>query len=153
MSDLIAIAYPDHAAAMRARANLAACVEKGPLDVEDIVVIAYDDDGRIYPVLGAWEVGAAALGGAVAGGLIGLVLLGPLLGIAAGAAVTGGVAWKRTFGDEVISPSFVNDLWENMTAGSAAMMILIREMTTEASLARLHDIHEPGAVIQTSFWP
>jgi uncharacterized membrane protein len=147
MSDLIAIAYPDEAAARRARVRLAEAVEKGVLDVADVVVIAYDEDGKLFPILGTWGVGFAAAGGAMAGGLIGLVLLGPLLGMAAGAAVAGRAAWKKTFSDDVISAGFVNDLWETLTPGSAAMIVLVRDFAPEEVLPH---IHEPGTVVHSS---
>jgi len=152
MADLIAIAYPDEAAARRARENLAKGVEDGLLEVEDVVVIAYDDDGKLRPVLGGWEVGFESVYGAAAGGLIGLILLGPLLGMAAGAAgavVAGRVAWKKRFGDDVISDRFVGDLWETLTPGSAAMILLVPEGFRERVLPHL-ELHEPGRVIQTS---
>jgi uncharacterized membrane protein len=38
MSDLIAVAYPDEAAASRARENLADGARKGLVDVEDVLV-------------------------------------------------------------------------------------------------------------------
>jgi uncharacterized membrane protein len=145
MSDLVVIAYPDEAAVTRARANLAAGIEQGLLDVEDVVVITSDEDGRIYPLLGAWEVGFASAGGALAGGLIGLVLLGPLLGMVAGGALAGHVTRRGGFGG--ISASFVNDIWENLTPGSAAMIVLVREMTPDKVLPHLR---EPGRVIQTT---
>lgn len=152
MRDLIAIAYPDKAAAKRARENLAEGVKKGLLEVEDVVVIAYGDDGSVYPVLGGWEVGFDAVYGAAAGGLIGLILLGPLLGMAAGAAgaaAAGRVAWKKRFDDDVISDRFVSDLWETLTPGTAAMIVLVSEGILEKVLPHLQ-LHEPGRVIHTS---
>lgn len=152
MSDLVAIAYADEAAATRARENLKAAVREGALEVDDVVVIAADDDGRIRPILGTWEVGFATVEGAMGGGLIGLILLGPLLGIAgaaAGAAAAGRVAWKDRFGDDVISDSFVSDLWETLAPGSAAMIVLLREGTLERALPHIH-FHEPGRIVHSS---
>jgi uncharacterized membrane protein len=81
--------------------------------------------------------------------LIGLLLLGPLLGTAAGAALAGRAAWRRTFGNEVISPSFVTELREALTPGSAAMivLVLVRDMSLETVLPH---VHEPGKVVQSS---
>ena len=67
--------------------------------------------------------------------------------MAAGAAVAGRAAWKSTFGDDLISPSFVNDLWEALTPGSAVMIVLVREMSPEKVLPQ---IHEPGTVVHSS---
>ena len=143
MSDLIAIAYPDEAAARRARTNLSTSVEKGLIEVEDMVVITYEEDGPIAPVLGDWEVGFAPAGGAIAGSLIGLILLGPLLGL----AVAGGAAWKTKFTDTGIPERFVYELWDSLAPGNAALVVLVRELTPEQLLPHLH---EPGHVVHTS---
>jgi uncharacterized membrane protein len=152
MSDLVAIVYPDKEAANRARENLQAAVTQGVLEVEDVVLIAYDDDGRIYPMLGTGEVGFASVEGALGGGVIGLILLGPLLGIAGaavGAAAAGRVTWKRRFGADVIADSFVKDLWEGLAPGTAAMIALLPEGTLEAALPHIH-FQEPGTIVHSS---
>jgi uncharacterized membrane protein len=48
------------------------------------------------------------------GGLIGLVFLAPLLGMAVG-ALAGGAVWKSTFGDVGVAESFVDELRTNLT--------------------------------------
>lgn len=146
MSDLIAIAYPDEAAVKRARANLADGVEKGLLDVEDVVVLVRDEDGNVDVRQGSTGVGAAAAGGAISGGLIGLIFLAPLFGMAVG-AVAVGAAWKSMFGDAGVADSFVDELRESLTPGSAALVLLVREMSPEKVLPHLQ---ERGRVIQTS---
>ena len=85
MSELVAIAYPDEAAVTRAEANLAEAIHAGLIDVEDVVVIVRDEDGTVDVRQGSTGVGPAAVGGAMWGGLIGLVFLAPLLGMAVGA--------------------------------------------------------------------
>ena len=56
------------------------------------------EDGTLDVRQGRSGVGPAAVGGAMWGGLIGLVFLAPLFGMAVGAAA-GGAMWKSTFGD------------------------------------------------------
>jgi uncharacterized membrane protein len=146
MSDLVAIAYPDEAAVMRARANLEEAIEAGLIEVEDVVVIVRDEDGTVDVRQGTTGVGAAAVGGAMWGGLIGLIFLAPLLGMAAG-ALAGGAAWKSTFGEAGVAESFVDDLRKSLAPGSAALVLLVREMSPDKVLPQ---IHEPGRVIQTS---
>jgi uncharacterized membrane protein len=87
MSDLVAIAYPDEGAVTRATANLAEAIREGLIEVEDVVVIVRDEDGTVDVRQGSTGVGAAAGGGAMWGGLIGLIFLAPLLGMAAGRQV------------------------------------------------------------------
>jgi uncharacterized membrane protein len=146
MSDLVAIAYPDEAAVTRATANLAEAIHAGMIEVEDMVVIVRDEDGTVDVRQGSTGVGRAAVGGAMWGGLIGLIFLAPLLGMAAG-ALAGGAAWKSTFGDAGVAESFVDELRESLEPGSAALVLLVREMTPDKVFPR---IQEHGRVIQTS---
>jgi uncharacterized membrane protein len=146
MSDLVAIAYPDEAAVIRARANLEEAIEAGLIEVEDVVVIVRDEDGTVDVRQGTTGVGAAAVGGAMWGGLIGLIFLAPLLGMAAG-ALAGGAAWKSTFGEAGAAESFVDELRKSLAPGRAALVLLVREISPDTVLPQ---IHEPGRVIQTS---
>ena len=146
MSELIAIAYADEAAVDRATANVAEAVEKGLLEVEDLVVVVRDEDGTVDVRQGSTGVGTAAVGGAMWGGLIGLVFLAPLLGMAVG-ALAGGAVWKSAFGDEGVAESFVDELRESLTPCSAALVLLVRQVTPEKVLPH---IREHGRIIQTS---
>jgi uncharacterized membrane protein len=146
VSDLIAIAYPDQAAVERARERLRKAVVDGVIQVEDVVVMIRDEDGTIEVRQGSTGVGMAATGGAIAGGLIGLVFLAPLFGMAVGAAA-GGAMWKSMFGDVGVAQSFVNELGENLSPGRAALIVLVREMKPEKVLPH---IQEHGHVIRTS---
>jgi uncharacterized membrane protein len=146
MSELIAIAYADEAAVDRATANVAEGVEKGLVEVEDLVVVVRDEDGTVDVRQGSTGVGTAAVGGAMWGGLIGLVFLAPLLGMAVG-ALAGGAVWKSAFGDEGVAESFVDELRESLTPGSAALVLLVRQVTPEKVLPH---IREHGRIIQTS---
>ncbi len=80
------------------------------------------------------------------GGLIGLIFLAPLFGLAVG-AVAGGAVWKSTFGDACVAKSFVDELSRNLTPGSAALIVLVHKMDAEKILPQME---EPGHVIQTS---
>jgi uncharacterized membrane protein len=138
--------YPDEAAVTRATANLADAIREGLIEVEDVVVIVRDEDGTVDVRQGRTGVGAAAVGGAMWGGLIGLIFLAPLLGMAVG-ALAGGAAWKSTFGEAGVAESFVDELRESLTPGSAALVLLVREMAPDKILPQ---IREHGRVIQTS---
>jgi uncharacterized membrane protein len=146
LSDLIAIAYPDQAAVERARDHLAEGVNKGLLEVEDVVVIVRNADGAFDVRQGSTGVAAAAAGGAMWGGAIGLIFLAPLLGMALG-AVAGGAAWKGVTGDSGVAQNFIDELREHLIPGSAALVLLVRELAPEKVLPH---IREPGHVIQTS---
>ena len=86
MSDLIAIAYPDQATAERVRGRLAEAVKAKVIELDDAVVISRDAEGKVKLHQTTSTAGVGAAGGAVWGGLIGLLFLAPLLGMAVGAA-------------------------------------------------------------------
>ncbi len=80
------------------------------------------------------------------GGLIGLVFLAPLFGMAVGALGAGG-AWKSMFGDAGVAQRFVEELSQNLTPGGGSLLILVREMNLDEVILR---IEERGHVVQTS---
>ena len=89
---MIAITYRDEATVERARETLRKAVNDGVIQVEDVVVMSRDQDGRLKVGQGSTGVGVAATGGAMWGGLIGLIFLAPLFGMAVGAL---GRAWRE----------------------------------------------------------
>lgn len=146
MSELIAIAYPDKSTVERARENLRKGVADGVIEVEDAVVMIREVDGTLEVRQGSTGVGAATAGGAISGGLIGLLLMAPLFGMAAG-ALAGGAIWKSMFGDAGIAEGFVEDLARSLEPGRAALIILARDFDLDEVLPQ---IKEQGDVIQTS---
>lgn len=146
MSDLIAIAYADQATVERARENLRKANTEGLIQVEDAVVMFRGEDGTLKVKQGSTGVGGAAISGAVSGGLIGLVFMAPLFGMAAG-AVAGGAIWKSMFGDAGVAEDFVKELSENLAPGRAALIFLARDFDPEKVLPH---IKERGHLIRTS---
>jgi uncharacterized membrane protein len=149
MSELIAIAYPDRPTVERAREALRKATEDGEIPVEDVVVMSRSDDGELEVHQGSTGVAAAATGGGIAGGLIGLIFLAPLFGIAVG-AVAGGAAWKSMFGDAGVAEDFVKELGEKLEPGAAALIVLVRDIEPDRVLPKLR---EPGHVITTTLSP
>ena len=90
MSTLVAIAYPDADTAERVRGELIQATKEHLLTLEDAVVVVHQPDGKIKLHQAASMAGVGAAGGAMWGGLIGLLFLAPLFGMAIGAA-TGAV--------------------------------------------------------------
>ena len=91
----------------------------------------------------------ATVSGGIAGGLIGLLLMAPLFGVAVG-AVGAREMWKSMFGDAGVAEGFVEELSEPLVPGGAAMIMLVREMDFEGILARI-EVH--GHVIRTTLSP
>src|SRR4051794_40142531 len=97
MSTLIAIAYPDAATAEEVRAQLVQATKERLIQLEDAVVVEHRPDGKIKLHQAMSPAGTGAAGGAVWGGLIGLLFLAPVVGMAVGAAA-GGPAGKAPGG-------------------------------------------------------
>ena len=143
MSDLVAIAYPNLETAREVVQNVGEAQKAHIIDLEDLVIAEHRLDGKIklhQPSLA----GVGAAGGALWGGLIGLIFLVPLFGMAIGAA-SGAVAGK--FSDSGIDDNFMKDLGTKLQPGGAAVIALIRSVNAEKLLA---EVKIPGDVIQTS---
>jgi uncharacterized membrane protein len=145
MSTLVAIAYPDAETAERVRAELIQATKEHLLALEDAVVVVHQPDGKIKLHQAMSLTGAGAAGGALWGGLIGLLFLAPLFGMAIGAA-TGAAAGKLT--DTGVDDNFVKTLGAKMPPGGAALIALGKAGAPEKVLERLQPFG--GEVIQTS---
>jgi uncharacterized membrane protein len=145
MSTLIAVAYPDAQTAEQVRAELLQATKEHLLTLEDAVVVEHRPDGKIK-LHQAVHLGAAgAARGAMWGGLIGLLFLAPLFGMAIGAA-TGGVAGKMT--DVGVSDDFVKELGAKIPPGGAALIALGRAGARDKVIERIRGYG--GEIIQTS---
>ena len=143
MSDLIAIAYPDLATAQEVAGNAARLQQSHELTLDDMVVVEHRPGGKIklhQPSMA----GVGAAGGALWGGLIGLLFFAPLLGMAVGAAAG---AAGGAMSDAGVDDRFMKELGSNLGEGEAALILLVREMTPDKVLPQ---IKIPGKVIQTS---
>jgi uncharacterized membrane protein len=145
MSTLVAIAYPDAETAERVRGELVQATKEHLLQLEDAVVVEHRPDGKIKLHQAMSTSGAGAAGGALWGGLIGLLFLAPLFGMAIGAA-SGAVAGKLT--DAGVNDDFMKQLGAKVPAGSAALIALGQAGAPEKVLERLQPYG--GEVIQTS---
>jgi uncharacterized membrane protein len=145
MSTLVAIAYPDAETAERVRAELIQATKEHLVVLEDAVVVQHQPDGKIKLHQAMSTSGAGAAGGALWGGLIGLLFLAPLFGMAIGAA-SGAVAGKFT--DTGVNDQFMKQLATNLPAGGAALIALGRSDSREKLIERVRPYG--GEVIQTS---
>ncbi|MDA0158925.1 DUF1269 domain-containing protein [Solirubrobacter ginsenosidimutans] len=145
MSTLVAIAYPDLQTAEKVRAELIQATKEQILQLEDAVVVEHRADGKIKLHQAMSPAGTAAAGGAVWGGLIGLLFLAPLLGMAIGGA-SGALAGKMT--DTGVNDDFLKNLGANMPPGGAALIILGRAGAPAKVIDRMRPYG--GELIQTS---
>src|SRR3954464_8887645 len=85
VSNLVAIAYDDLGTAQQVVSNLGRAQAAHEIELDDLVIVERREDGKVklhQPSMA----GAGAAGGALWGGLIGLIFLMPLFGMAIGAA-------------------------------------------------------------------
>jgi uncharacterized membrane protein len=145
VSTLAAIAYPDRDTAEKVRQELIQATREHLVRLEDAVIVEHEQDGKIklHQAIGTTSAGAA--GGAVWGGLIGLIFLAPLLGMAVGAA-SGAAAGKMT--DVGIDDNFLKDLGAKLQPGGAALIVLGSTDARDKVIERVKQYG--GEVIQTS---
>ena len=145
MSTLIAIGYPNAETADEVRGVLVQATKEKLVDLQDAVVVEHRSDGKIKLHQAISTTGAGAAGGALWGGLIGLLFLAPLFGMAIGAA-SGAVAGKVT--DAGVNDDFMKQLGAKMAPGTAALIALGSSNAPDKLLERLQPYG--GDVIQTS---
>ena len=117
------------------------------LQREDAAIAYKDSKGKVRIQQTMNLTGAGAAGGALWGTLLGLIFLNPLAGFAVGAA-SGAIAGKLT--DIGINDSFMKDLGATLTAGTAALFVLVRKSTPDKVLEGLRPFAGKGRVLQTS---
>jgi uncharacterized membrane protein len=145
MSNLIAIAYPDRGTAEQARNELAQATKEHLVQLEDAVVVLRDENGKVKLDQSISTTGVGAAGGALWGGLIGLLFLAPLLGMAVGAA-SGAIGGKLT--DVGINDDFMKKLGDNLPEGGAALIALGQTDARDKLIDRMRPYG--GEIIQTS---
>jgi uncharacterized membrane protein len=145
VSDLIAVAYPDRATAEAVRQRLAQLTLEHTLELEDAVVVDRDEDGKVKLHQAHNPVARGAAGGALWGGLIGMLFLAPLFGMLVGAAAGG---TSGAFVDVGVNDQFMKELGEKLTPGGAALIVLVRKVTPDKVLPEISQYG--GEVLQTS---
>lgn len=133
MSDLYAIAYPDAARADEVRDKVLELNKQHLIELADAVVVE-NHRGKIKLHQAHNTTAAGAAGGALWGGLIGLLFLAPLLGMAVGAGF-GALGGKMA--DIGIDDKFMKDVGERLPEGGAALFLLVRSMTEDKVIPEL----------------
>ena len=95
MSNLVVIGFDDGHTAFEMRAALAKMQKEYLIEMEDVVVVTKDQDGKVNLHQAANLTAAGAVGGGFWGMLIGMIFLNPLLGAAVGAGA-GALSGKLT---------------------------------------------------------
>jgi uncharacterized membrane protein len=145
VSDLIAVAYPNRETAEAVRQKLAQLTLEHTIELEDAVIVDRDENGKVKLHQSQNPVARGAAGGALWGGLIGLLFLVPLFGMLVGAAA-GSASGALT--DLGINDQFMKDLGTKLAPGGAALIVLVRKVTPDKVLPEISGYG--GEVIQTS---
>jgi uncharacterized membrane protein len=145
MSELIAIAYPDKQTASEVRQTLARLQTEHLIELDDVVVVVKDNDGKVRLDQAVNLTGAGAASGALWGGLIGMLFFAPLLGMAVGAA-SGALSGK--FSDFGVDDNFMQDVGAHLQPGGSAIFVLVRRATPDRVLEEVG--RYGGTVLRTS---
>jgi uncharacterized membrane protein len=145
MSNLIAVAYPDVHTAEQVRDELILAAKERLIVLEDAVVVEHRPDGSVKLHQSKHPAASAGGRGAMWGGIIGLVFLVPLLGMAVGAA-SGAVAGKMT--DDGVDDEFMRRLVTSIPSGGAALVVLGRAPTRDKVVERVRPYG--GTLLETS---
>jgi len=145
MSDLIAVAYPDKETAEQVRQTLRQLTVERVIELADAVIVTREHDGKVRLHQSVNPTAAGAAGGALWGGVLGLLFLAPLFGMAIGAAAGGAAG---AFSDSGVNDQFLRRLGEKLQPGGAALIVLVTRVTPDKVLPQIQQYG--GEVIQTS---
>lgn len=145
MSDLFVIAYNDVATANQVREKLFELSKQHLVELEDAVVVERHQDGKVKLHQAVNHTTTGAAGGALWGGVIGLLFLAPLLGAAVGAAA-GAAGGALT--DTGINDDFMKNLSQNLRPGAGALFVLVKKAANDKVIPQLTPYG--GELVQTS---
>lgn len=134
MSTLVVVAYDNMDKAQEMRTKLLKLQREYLVDLEDAVVVVRDPKGKVKLHQIISLPGAGALEGGFWGTLIGCLFFAPIFGMAIGAA-SGTIA--GALADVGINDQFMKELGQNLTPGTSALCVLIRQATTDKVLAEI----------------
>jgi uncharacterized membrane protein len=147
MADLVVVAFDDQKTAFDLRAELVKLQKEYLLEMEDVVVVTKEDNGKVKLHQATNLTAAGAVGGGFWGMLIGLIFLNPLLGAAVGA---GAGALSGALTDLGIDDSFMKELGGSLKPGGGAVFVLVKKYTADKVLEGLEPFRQQGKVLKTS---
>jgi uncharacterized membrane protein len=145
MATLVVIGYESEVKAEEVRLALLKMQKDYLIDLADAVVVVRDENGKVKLRQMYNLTAAGAVSGGFWGSLIGLMFLNPLFGMAIGA---GAGAISGALRDVGIDDSVMKKLAETLKPGTAALCVLIRQMTVDKVVEEIKPFG--GTVIQSS---
>jgi uncharacterized membrane protein len=153
MADLVCVAFEDPTTADRVLTELTALQKEFVIQLKDACVVVRPPEGEIqlHQAMPLVRTGAVAGGtsGALWGGLIGLLFLNPLAGMAIGAGVgaaSGALAGKLS--DYGIPDDFIRELGRTIKPNSSALFLLVQKVTADKVIPKMAGLK--GRVLKTS---
>jgi uncharacterized membrane protein len=128
MANLIVIAYDSPDTANEVLETLARLQKEQTIELADAVIVTRDDKGKVKLHQSVSTTGAGAAGGALWGGVIGLLFLAPFLGMAMGAAAGAAGGAGTDFG---IDDNMMKELGEKLEPGGALLVLLVIKSTAD----------------------
>src|SRR5262245_29404397 len=145
MSKLVVIDYESEIKAEEVRLALLKMQKDYLVDLIDAVVVVRDQKGKVRLRQMYNLTAAGAVSGGFWGAFIGLLFLNPLFGFAIGAAAG---AVSGALRDVGIDDNFMKELGATFKPGTAALCVLIRQMTTDKVVEEIRKFG--GTLIKTN---
>src|SRR5262245_673607 len=145
MATFVVIDYENEVKAEEVRLTLLKMQKQHLIDLADAVVVVRDQNGTVRLRQMYNLTAAGAVTGGFWGALIGLVFLNPLFGFALGAAAG---AVSGALSDVGIDDNFMADLGKTLKPGTAALCVLIRQMTPDKVVEEIQQFG--GTLIKTN---
>ena len=150
MSDLLVIVFDDQDTAREMHAALARMGADAVMDLADLELVVREADGEIRFGEAKAQVPARAVGGGIWGLVLGAVFTVPVAGAAVGAAAGALTGLDSAIG---IEDAFLDALGRTLLPGSAAVCVMVRDVSVDEMLERLRGFHETGHVIRAPLAP
>jgi uncharacterized membrane protein len=145
MATLVVIDYESEIRAEEVRLALLKMQKEYLIDLDDAVVVVRDEKGKVKLRQLYNLTAAGAARGGFWGALMGLLFLNPLFGFAIGASA-GAISGALT--DVGIDDNFMRELGNTLKPGTAALCVLIRQMTPDKVIDELRKFG--GTLIKTN---
>jgi len=145
MATLVVIDYESEIKAEEVRLALLKMQKEYLIDLADAVVVVRDAKGKVKLRQLYSLTAAGAVSGGFWGALVGLIFLNPLFGMALGAAAG---AMSGALKDVGIDDGFMKELGTTLKPGTAALCVLIRQMTPDKVIEEIQKFG--GTLIKTN---
>ena len=147
MQTLIAITYPSEVQARETLDVIAKAQKSYLARLEDACIVTRDADGKahLHQLVAPAVTAVSGVSGAFWGTLIGLIFLNPLLGLVVGGAAG---AASGAITDYGISDDFMRGLANDVQPGSAALFLMLQDVTLDRVLPEL--AHHGGSLLYSN---